>query len=700
MIKIVSQNLKSGKTEIADIPCPIPKRGQVIIKTTRSLISSGTERMLVDFGKANILKKAIKKPEKVRQALNKIKNDGIQSTLEAIFNKLDTPLPLGYCNVGKVVDIGEGVTEFKKNDRVVSNGHHAEVVCVSTNLVSKIPNNVDDELASFTVIGSIALQGIRITKPTMGECFVVIGLGLVGLLTVKLLKAHGCRVLGMDYNKFRLSIAKEYGAEIFDLSCNNPENAAYSFSRGRGVDGVLITAATDSNKPISLAAQICRKLGRITLVGVTGLKLIRDDFYKKEIKFQVSASYGPGRYDRNYEDEGIDYPIGYVRWTEKRNFEAILDMMDMGLLPVKNLISHRFKFTSCIKAYELITGPNPSLGIILDYEKFKQKIKTKIKLNENKSKVQLLGQNKQIGFIGAGEYAKKILIPAFKKNKAILHTLVSESGLTSWHGAKKFGFINSASDASVVFKDSEISNVVIATKHNTHANFIIEGLRAKKNIFVEKPLCINLKELIEIQNEYNKMKIKPILMVGFNRRFSPLITDLKKQLSIINTPISMVFNVNAGMIPPDHWINDRKLSGGRLIGEVCHFVDLLRFLAGSKISSFNIIKMDSKLDDTTSITLKFEDGSIGSINYFCNGHQGMMKEQLDVYSNGCIARINNFKNIKSYGWRNLKSRYLWQQDKGQKNCVKAFIESLNQGLNSPISFDEIVEVHSILLNLD
>ena len=701
-MRIVTQNLRSGETKLVDIACPQPLKGEVLIKTSNTLLSAGTEKMLMEFGKSNLISKAFKQPEKLQIILNKLKTDGLTPTFEAVMNKLDAPLPLGYCNVGEIIAKGSGVTGYKIGDRVVSNGFHAEAVCVPVNLIAKIPDSVSYNQAVFTVLGSIALQGIRLAKPSLGECFVVTGLGLIGLLTVQLLRANGCRVLGIDFDKTRLSMAQELGAETFDLNSKQSLiNFANQFSRSRGVDGVLITAATSSNKPIKQAAEMCRKLGRIVLIGTTGLELSRDDFFKKEITFQVSASYGPGRYDPSYEEKGNDYPIGYVRWTEQRNFEAFLDMIKTKKINLDNLISHRYKLDEFQEAYNVVTSSNPSLGVILEYPKKKRKYSTIT--HSNNYQTNQTDRNTdyplRVGLIGAGSFARGILIPAIKKNSVQLQTIVSRGGLNGWASSKKYGFISSSTNPSDVLKDTKIDTVFIATRHNTHAELVIDAIAKNKNVFVEKPLCLTLNELEEIQNTYFRKKVKPKLMVGFNRRFSPLVQELKNKFAINSSPKSMVITVNAGEIPSDSWIHDKEVGGGRIIGECCHFIDLLRFIADSKIVDYSIVKMNTPLDDTFTINLTFEDGSIGSINYFANGNRAVAKEKLEVYCGGEIAQLENFKKLSFFTTNGKFVKRSLIQNKGHRECVKHFLRASANKQKISINFEEIFEVHRVSIEL-
>jgi len=702
-MKQILQSLRNGKTEIANVPVPLSSKNSLLIRSSRTLVSAGTERMLVEFGKAGLIKKAKQQPDKVKMVLDKIKTDGLKPTLDAVFNKLNQPLPLGYCNVGKIIEVGDGVTNFVVGDRVVSNGKHAEVVDVPKNLCAKIPESVSDEEAAFTVLGAIALQGIRLIKPTLGETIVVTGLGLIGLLTVQLLRANGCRVLGVDFDENKLNLASKFGAEVVNLSKNqDPISISESFSRGRGVDGVIITASSQSNELIHQAAQMCRKRGRIVLVGVTGLNLSRDDFFQKELTFQVSASYGPGRYDPNYEEKGQDYPVGFVRWTEQRNFEAVLDMMDAGLLDVRQLISHKFDISKSIDAYEIISNNKPSLGILLKYpgieidassHTLKLNIPSK---NERNYKVEK-NQKIKVSFIGSGNYASSVLIPAFKSTNVELLSVISKAGVSGIFAAKKFQFAETSTDSNRVFDDKESDAVVITSRHDTHSKFVLQGVKYGKHIFVEKPLCISLDELEEIKSKYNPSKL---LMVGFNRRFSPQVQRMKDLLSSVNDTKSIVMTVNAGFIPLDHWTQDLEIGGGRIIGEACHFIDLLRFIIDKPITNHSFSRMKSPSNDTISINLIFLDGSIGTIHYFSNGSKSYPKETIEVFSSGKVLRLDNFRKLTGYGWKNFKKMNLFRQDKGQKACVKAFVDSIEQGLPSPIPFEEIIEVTKISIEIE
>jgi predicted dehydrogenase/threonine dehydrogenase-like Zn-dependent dehydrogenase len=687
----VLQSLRDGSTEVADVPSPGSRRGHLLIRTERTLVSAGTERMMVEFGKAGWIQKAMQQPDKVRMVWDKMRTDGIQPTIEAVFGKLDQPLPLGYCNVGTVIDVGAGVQGFKVGDRVASNGKHADVVSVPVNLCARVPDGVSDEEASFTVLGAIALQGIRLVQPTLGEAVVVTGMGLIGIVTAQLLRAHGCRVLGIDFDPKKLELARRFGAETVDLSAGeDPVAAADRFSRGRGVDAVIVTAATRSNEPMHQAALMCRKRGRIVLVGVTGLELSRDDFFKKEITFQVSCSYGPGRYDPNYEDKGHDYPFGFVRWTEQRNLEAVLDMMSDGRLDVKPLVSHRYSIEQALSAYEVVGGSEPSLGIVLSYPEATARQPTLQRTVELQPASGARGTG-AVSFLGAGNYATAVLIKAFREAGATLRTVASSGGVTGLHAGRKFGFERTTTDSSSLFTDAGTDAVVITTRHDSHAGFVLQAIEAGKHVFVEKPLCLTMDEADRIEAALAAAPKPVTLMVGFNRRFAPQVQRMHALLRGASGPKSFVMTVNAGAIPADHWTQDAEQGGGRIVGEGCHFIDLLRFLAGAPIESFSRETMASPIADTTTFTMRFTDGSIGTVHYFANGCKAFPKERLEVFAQGGVLQLDNFRKLRGFGWKGFKTMNLWRQDKGQAACAAAFLAAVRGGA-APIPAAEILEV--------
>lgn len=685
-MKKLVQNLKNGNTELVDIPKPNITKNQVLIKTTHSLISLGTERMLVDFAKSNYINKALKQPEKVKMVIDKMKTDGISSTVDSVLNKLNEPMPLGYCNAGIVQEVGSEVYDVKPGDRVVSNGSHAEFVAISKNLVQKIPDDVKNEDAVFTVISSIALQGIRLCNPTYGEKIIVIGLGLVGLITVQLLKANGCDVIGIDLDKDKCDIAKSYGAITMNPKEEDIVQMINNQTNMVGADAVIITAATKSNDVISQAANISRKKGRIILVGVVGLDINRADFYEKELTFQVSCSYGPGRYDKEYEEKGHDYPFAYVRWTEKRNFECILDSISDKKLKFEKLITEILPFEDYNKIYDDINKSN-SIASILEYSSNITETK-KIDLKS----FSIEQSNCVLGIIGAGAFTKSTLLPALKKTKASFKGISSFNGLNGTLLGKKYGFNYSTSDYNDLIEDTDIDTIFITTRHDSHAELVIKCINANKNVFVEKPLALNEKELNEIVKIYKKAK-NPSVIVGFNRRFSPHIQSISESLDK-HSPVNIVATMNAGFIPNDHWTQDMKTGGGRIIGEACHYIDLCNFITGSKVKSvcMNSMGINPGLDtDNASLLLKFENGSNATINYFSNGSKSYSKERIEVYQNNSTYIMDNFRKTKGYNTAKFKNLST-QLDKGHREQFKRYIYNLKNGLDPIIDFNDMINV--------
>jgi predicted dehydrogenase/threonine dehydrogenase-like Zn-dependent dehydrogenase len=684
-LKQIIQDLKNGHTILEEVPVPKVKFGTVLIQTTRTLVSLGTEKMLVDFGKANFIQKARQQPDKVKMVLDKVKTDGLRPTFEAVFNKLGQPLPLGYCNVGKIVAIGKGVTEFSVGDRVASNGNHAEFVSVPKNLVAKIPDNVSDEEATFTVIGSIGLQGIRLLNPTFGETIVVIGLGLIGLVTAELLLANGCNVIGFDFDPEKVIIAKEKGIIAVNPSEGTDQvKFVESFTNGVGSDGVIITASNKSNEIISQSARMCRKRGRVILVGVIGLDISRADFFKKEITFQVSCSYGPGRYDEYYEQKGQDYPIGFVRWTEKRNFHAVLNAISKRTLDVQPLITDRIPLAEYKSIYGDM-GNSKSIAAILEYSSDTE-IVSSIEIN----KKLFDGKKGVIGIVGAGNFTSSTLMPNLKKTKADIKFIASSAGLSSTILAKKYGIANSTTNYQDILEDGNVDLVFITTQHNTHAKMVVESANSGKSVFVEKPLALSKEELSEVINSYENNNIN--ISVGFNRRFAPFANKMKKALGDNEIPINIIATMNAGFIPKDVWVHDMELGGGRIIGEACHFIDLCSYLTGSKVTSvcMNAMgKTPSEDTDNASLLLKYENGSTAVINYFSNGSKSYSKERVEVFSQERTIVMDNWRKLKFYGFKG-SSNASGRQDKGHFNQFKKLIDQHKKGGEPIIPFDSIV----------
>lgn len=681
-MKQIIQSFKTGETILEEVPAPVIKRGSVLIQTTRTLVSLGTERMLVEFGKANLLQKARSQPDRVKQVLDKIKTDGLRPTLNAVFNKLGQPLPLGYCNVGRVIGVGPGVDEFKIGDRVASNGPHAEVVCIPKNLVAHIPENVSDEEAAFTVIGSIGLQGIRLCNPQLGETIVVVGLGLIGLITAELLVANGCRVVGIDLDPKKIAIAKTKG-----IIAINPREGidtvkyVTGITDGLGADGVIITASAKTDEIIAQAAHMSRKRGRIILVGVIGLNISRTDFYEKELTFQVSCSYGPGRYDDRYEKEGIDYPLPFVRWTEKRNFMAILQAIASGKLEVKSLITERIALAEFNKIYSKISSQD-SIASILEYP-------------ENSSIAEVVTVNSAaftaakggIGIIGAGNFTSMTMLPVLSKINAPLYNIASQSGLSGTTLARKHKIGKSSTDYRSIINDPAISLVIITTRHNEHAHMVAEALRAGKHVFVEKPLALNREELDDIIAAYKGDKT---LTVGFNRRFSPHMQKAKKLVG--NVPMNVIATMNAGSIPANVWVHDLKVGGGRIVGEACHYMDLITFLTGSRIKSVCMNAMGENPQantDNASILLRYENGSTGVINYFANGSKAYSKERIEIYAQERTLITDNFRLTEGFGFSGF-SKLKTTIDKGHEEQFKLLVDRVQNGGPSLVPFDEAI----------
>ncbi|PZF74198.1 bi-domain-containing oxidoreductase [Taibaiella soli] len=679
----IIQDLKNGDTTLETVPAPAIQDGEVLIRTTYTLVSLGTERMLVAFGKAGWIEKARQQPERVKMVLDKIKTDGLKSTFNAVNNKLNQPLPLGYCNAGIVIGIGKNVSGFQIGDRVASNGAHAEVVSVPQNLVAKVPDSVSDEAAAFTVAGAIALQSIRLVQPSLGETVVVTGLGLIGQITAQLLKANGCRVIGIDIDEVKLTLARNAGIEA--VHADSAAAAVYTATNQYGADAVIITATTQSNEVISQAANMCRKRGRIVLTGVIGLELNRADFYEKELSFQVSCSYGPGRYDLQYEEKGSDYPIGYVRWTAKRNFEAVLQAIASGQLDVRPLITKRVPLTNYKDIYDHLSD-NQVIAALMEYPEMVNRAAS-IQLQTH----DFSGSNTVLGLIGAGNFTSSFVLPELKKNGAQIKTIASANGLSAAILAKKFEIPTVTSDYRSILNDDQVAAVFITTRHHQHATMVSEVLLAGKDVFVEKPLAINESELNEVITAYQQSK--KTLNVGFNRRFAPLAQKMKQLISgSENIPSNIIVTVNAGSIPHNNWLQDMALGGGRIIGEACHFVDLCTFLSGSYVQAVCMNAMGPEKNitsDNVTLLLQYANGTNATIHFFANGSKAYDKERVEVYNQGRTLVLENWKKLTGYGFKGFSS-VSGSQNKGHAAQFQLLLNRFKNGGPALIPFDSLI----------
>ena len=689
----IVQDLKSGNTILVNVPVAVEKSGSILIKTTKTLVSLGTEKMLVEFGKANLIQKAKQQPDKVKEVITKVKTDGLLATMAAVRNKLEKPIPLGYCNVGTVVGLGNDVNNFNIGDRVVSNGPHAEYVSVPKNLVAKIPDGVSDEQAAFTVIGSIGLQGIRLVNPTFGETVVVVGLGLIGLITAQLLKANGCNVIGFDFDQSKVDLANSYGIDAVNPG-KGVKQVEYILEKTNqvGCDAVMICASNPSNDIISQSAQMSRKRGRIILVGVVGLDIRRSDFYEKELSFQVSCSYGPGRYDSNYEEGGNDYPLPYVRWTEKRNFEAVLHALSNGTLNIDSLITERVPFENYSEVYDNI-GKGNSIASLLVYDNDKK--------SNNLSNVNITGSKSYVsgkpvlGIIGAGNFTGSTILPKLKSAGAQIKTIASSKGLSGSILAKKYSIENSTTDYKGILADTDINTVLVTTQHGSHSMFVSEALESDKHVFVEKPLSTTWEGLERVESALNKSK--GWVTVGFNRRFAPLALELKKRLS--PAPMNIIATMNAGFIPPEVWVHNMKAGGGRIIGEACHFIDLCTYLTGFKVVKvcMNGLGPDAQANtDNASILLKYENGSNAVINYFSNGSKSYSKERVEVHQQNSTLVLDNWRKLSGFGVRGFKSKKS-KQNKGHFNQFKQLLVSVEKSSGPTIPWEEVLNTSKATL---
>ncbi len=693
-MKQLLQNIKDGKTIVEDVPIPTPREGQALVKVSASLVSAGTERMVVEFAEKSYLGKARSRPDLVKQTLDKAKREGIMPTVQAVFNRLDQPMGLGYSTAGTIVALGKNMQGFKVGQRVACAGGgyatHAEYNTVPRNLLTPLPKNVDFESAAFTTLGAIALHGFRLAETQLGENVAVIGLGLLGLLTIQLASAAGCNVLGIDIDPKRVKLASSLGIQAVVRA--QAEATASAFTANRGFDSIIICADTSSNDPVELAGVIARDRAKVVATGAVGLNFPRKIYYEKEIAFINSRSYGPGRYDASYEENGQDYPIGYVRWTEGRNFQAVVDLMASGKLNVAPLISHRFDIEEGVKAYEVITGKKKEafLGVLLKYSNEKQETSKRVEfplVTRHSSLVTL-------GVLGAGLFANSTLLPVLKNNKDFeLVCIASSGGLHAQHSGKKFGFQYATSSEDEIINDPKVNTVAILTRHDTHADLVVKALKAGKNVFVEKPLAINSGQLLAISKQLNA-KSQALLTVGFNRRFSPLAKQLHVSLLTRQEPLHAHYRVNAGFIPANHWTQDEAIGGGRIIGEACHFIDLITYLVGAlpvKVSAHALPNNGKYREDNVSMTFTFADGSLGVVDYLANGDKSMPKERLEVFCAGMVAVLDDYVSLTTVkdGKKKVESG---AQDKGWRAEMAAFAEAVKSGKEPPIPYEQILAV--------
>jgi predicted dehydrogenase/threonine dehydrogenase-like Zn-dependent dehydrogenase len=705
-MKQVLQHARTGEITVEEVPAPQLLPGCVLVRVAASVVSAGTERASAEFAKKSLLQKAKSRPDLVRDVIQKVQRDGVLAAMHSVRTRLDQPQNPGYSSAGIVISVGEGVNDLRPGDRVACAGAgfavHAEIACVPRLLVAKIPSGVGEEVpfeqACFATLGAVTLHGIRTAEAKLGDMFAVIGLGLMGQITVQLLKAAGCRVLGMDINASRTELAQQLGADRVCSSSAAFRDLCSEMSGGRGVDSVLITAETASSDPVNLAGAIARDRAIVVAVGTVGMEIERKAYYEKELDFRISRSYGPGRYDSVYEQKGRDYPIGYVRWTENRNMEAFLQMLAENKIDMRPLITHRFAIERAESAYELITGRSNEafLGVVIQYAESGNDTRTLALVHDGAVGTTERGAHLSVGLLGAGGFAASILIPAMKESsRTRLTAICAATGSHAQSAGRKFGFQSCTTDESEIIGNSAINTVVVATRHNLHARQVVAALKTNRNVFCEKPLCLSEAELGTIVRTLSKGKTsRPVLMVGFNRRFAPMTVRMKSFLGGISEPLALHYRINAGHLPPDHWVNDREQGGGRILGEVCHFVDLLMYLAGSPIVEVDARGIGSSArysGDNVVASLRFANGSEGTISYLANGDRSYSKERIEVFGGGRAAVLEDFRRLELVqGGRKQTVVSRWRQDKGHRAEWDAFVESVVGGKDAPIPLEEIV----------
>ncbi len=698
-MKQLLQNMKTGQALVEDVPIPHPGNNMALIQTANSLVSAGTERMLVSFAKQGLVGKARSRPDLVSEVLNKARREGLLTTFDAAMNKLDQPLALGYASAGTIVKTRPGLKGFRTGDRVACAGGgyavHAEFVAVPQNLMVPIPDNVDFEQAAFTTIGAIAMQGFRLADVQVGARIGVIGLGLLGLITVGIGRAAGCQVLGVDIDPARVDLALQMGAQKA-VTRDQAVEAVEAFAQDRGLDAVLICADTTENDPVELAGAIARDRANVVIVGAVGMAVPRKPYFEKELNLIVSRSYGPGRYDPGYEEKGQDYPIGYVRWTEGRNMESILALMEEGKLDVGPLITHRVPIDEGQRAYEIITGKEPYIGVLLTYEHHPLPKEKRIPNLQAPAVRVNPGEILALGVLGAGNYALSTFLPVIKKVGGIAPVgIVSASGVSAQHAAKRYGFGFSASEPESILDDPAINLVAILTRHDLHSQQILSALQAGKHVYCEKPLAINIEELVQITNALQEEE-QPLLALGFNRRFAPLAVAMKAFIEQRQEPLYAHYRVNANVLPKEHWLIDPKVGGGRIVGESCHFIDFLTFLVGEnpvEVTTMGLPDNGKYSEDNVVMTFRFPDQSLGMVSYLANGDKSYPKEYVEVFSGGQIAVLHDWRTLElvSKGRRKVK-RHATRQDKGHKNAWQTFLEAVQGDKAPPIPYEQLIGV--------
>ncbi len=710
-MKQLLQNMRSGETDIHEVPVPVPQAGEVSVCNAASLVSAGTERMVVEFAEKSLIGKARSRPDLVRQVLDKARREGLLTTLEATFSRLDQPMPLGYSSAGVIAALGEGVQGFHVGQRVACAGGgyavHAEYVCVPRNLLAALPDQVDFEAGAFTTLGAIALHGFRLSGVQLGERVAVIGLGLLGLLAVEIAQAAGCNVFGVDLLPERVALARKLGAQAVVL--DQAQEAAGSFSHGRGCDTVLICADSTSSAPVELAGVIARDRARVVAVGAVGLQIPRKIYYEKELTFLNSRSYGPGRYDPAYEEGGHDYPIGYVRWSEGRNLEAIVDLLACGRMDVHPLITHRFPIEQASQAYELITGKQkePFLGVLLTYP---ERDVPEVGYEGSSARQPASGEPSfqpvpqrsagpvGVGMLGAGNFATAVMLPALKSNPEVrLVGIVSASGMSAEHAARRFGFDYATGEVERILQDPRVEALAILTRHNLHVRQVLAGLAAGKHVFCEKPLALLPEEADEIEKKLGEAGQKaPLLMVGFNRRFAPLAVRMKAFLDRRQEPLAAHYRVNAGYIPLSHWTHDLAQGGGRIVGEGCHFIDFLTFLVGAppvQVAALGLPDGGRYREDNLVMTFTFPDGSLGTVSYLANGDKAFPKERVEVFSGGRVAVLDDYRSLELVtGGRRQSFHSRLRQDKGHRSEWRVFAAAIQAGGPPPIPYEQLFGV--------